>query len=61
MKSPDSLFWDWVKTIVNTFGQVISFVLWGLLTWDVWLTNGTENPPSAQPDEAPREPAGEAR
>jgi len=26
-----------IKTVVNVYGQLISLVLWGLLTWDVWL------------------------
>jgi hypothetical protein len=42
---PASLFWDWVKTIANTFGQLASFVLWGLLTWHVWLPGNEEAAP----------------
>ena len=26
-----------IKTVVNVYGQLMSLVLWGLLTWDVWL------------------------
>jgi hypothetical protein len=26
-----------LKTLVNDYGQFMTFVLWGLLAWDAWL------------------------
>ena len=33
-----------VKTVVNVYGQLMSMVLWGLLTWDVWLPRAVAQP-----------------
>lgn len=40
MVNAGSVFWDWVKTLTNTAGQLGTFVIWALLTWDVWLGRG---------------------
>jgi hypothetical protein len=37
MLDAESVFWDYVKTIANAFGQLISIVLWVVLTWHAWL------------------------
>lgn len=34
---PDSTVCKWGKTVCNTYGQFATVVIWGLLTWDVWL------------------------
>jgi len=39
-EEPGVLVCQWGKTVGNTFGQVSAFVIWGLLTWHVWLPRG---------------------
>lgn len=35
--TPDSTTCMALKTTVNDYGQVMTFVIWGLLAWDAWL------------------------
>lgn len=37
VSTPDSAVCKWLKTVINTHGQLMSVVIWGLLSWDVWL------------------------
>ncbi|MBW2396465.1 MAG: tetratricopeptide repeat protein [Deltaproteobacteria bacterium] len=53
-EDPGSMVCQWGKTVGNTFGQVAAFVIWGLLTWHVWLPRAEESAEATESDPVAR-------